>query len=69
MVEITAPPEILAGRLAARGREDEAQILERLQRSVPIPTGCVVATIMNDATIEKGAAGLIAALRGLSLGF
>jgi ribose 1,5-bisphosphokinase len=36
-VLVTAAPEILAHRLAARGREGQAAILERLARDVPLP--------------------------------
>jgi ribose 1,5-bisphosphokinase len=32
VVEVTASPEILAGRLSARGRESSAEVLERLSR-------------------------------------
>jgi phosphonate metabolism protein PhnN/1,5-bisphosphokinase (PRPP-forming) len=63
VVEITAPPEQLARRLAARGRENAVQIAERLQRSVPIEAECAATTIMNDDTIAVGAARLVAFLR------
>jgi len=62
VVEITAPPEVLARRLAARGRENAVQIAERLQREMPIAAGCAVTTIMNDDTVEAGGARLIALL-------
>lgn len=35
VVEITAAPEILATRLAARGRESRGEVLARLARTVP----------------------------------
>jgi phosphonate metabolism protein PhnN/1,5-bisphosphokinase (PRPP-forming) len=63
VIEITAPPDILAQRLAARGREQAAGIAERLGRVVPIPDGVRVTTIVNDATVAEGARKLIAALR------
>jgi phosphonate metabolism protein PhnN/1,5-bisphosphokinase (PRPP-forming) len=64
VVEITAPPELLARRLAARGRENAVQIAERLDRSVAMTADCAVTTIVNDGTIEAGATRLIAVLRG-----
>ena len=62
VVEITAPPAILAQRLSSRGRESEADIALRLQRQVPIPEGIDVITVVNDSTIEAGAAKVLAAL-------
>ncbi len=61
VVEITAPIEVLAARLAARGRESEADVTKRLQRSVPLPDGMEVVTVMNDATVEEGATALLEA--------
>lgn len=63
VVEITAPPEVLAVRLAARGREDGEAIAGRLARTVDMVRDPSVVTIMNDSTIETGAARLIATLR------
>ncbi|MCC5971981.1 MAG: phosphonate metabolism protein/1,5-bisphosphokinase (PRPP-forming) PhnN [Pararhodobacter sp.] len=62
VIHITAPPEVLAARLAARGRESGAQIAERLARDAPLPPGLPVITIDNDATPEAGIARLRAAL-------
>jgi len=63
VVEITAPPEAVAARLRARGREDEAQVAERISRSVPaMPEGVAVVRIVNDADVETGVAKLVAAL-------
>jgi phosphonate metabolism protein PhnN/1,5-bisphosphokinase (PRPP-forming) len=63
VVEITAPAEMLAQRLAARGREDAVQIAERLGRTVAMDVGCEVKTIMNDDTVEAGAMRLVAFLQ------
>ncbi|OJY65282.1 MAG: phosphonate metabolism protein/1,5-bisphosphokinase (PRPP-forming) PhnN [Rhodospirillales bacterium 70-18] len=63
VLEITAPPEVLAARLAARGRETAADIAERLRRAVPLPEGLDVATVQNDATPEQGAQAVLAVLR------
>jgi ribose 1,5-bisphosphokinase len=58
VVEITAPQEILARRLAARGREDRAAVAQRLSRAVPLPPGLAVTVIVNDGTVEQGARAL-----------
>ena len=63
VILVTAPPEVLANRLAARGRETAAGIAERLAREAPLPEGLPVITIINDATPEAGIARLRAALQ------
>jgi phosphonate metabolism protein PhnN/1,5-bisphosphokinase (PRPP-forming) len=63
VLEITAPPELLAERLAARGREDAAAIAARLTRSVALPECVAVITIVNDGTLQQGAARVLAELR------
>ena len=63
VVRVTAPPELLAARLAGRGRETEAEIAGRLARDVALPEGVPVETIVNDATPEEGTARLVALLR------
>lgn len=55
VVEITAPPEVLAMRLADRGREGTDDIARRLQRQVGLPANVACVTVMNDSTIEEGA--------------
>ncbi len=62
IIEVTAPPEVLAERLAARGRETAADIAERLARTVPLPDNVVVDTVLNDTTPEAGAERFLAAL-------
>ncbi|MCW3475769.1 phosphonate metabolism protein/1,5-bisphosphokinase (PRPP-forming) PhnN [Limobrevibacterium gyesilva] len=62
VLEITAPPEVLARRLAARGREDAQDVAARLRRSVSLPQGVDVVTVMNDGTVEEGAGRVLAAL-------
>lgn len=59
---ITAPAGVLAARLAARGRETAADIAARLAREAALPAGLDVATVMNDATPEEGAARVLGAL-------
>ena len=65
VVEVTAPPEILAARLENRRREDARSVAGRLARKgAGFPLGVVVTTIMNDGTPEQGIDGFVAALRG-----
>jgi ribose 1,5-bisphosphokinase len=63
IIEITAPNDTLAQRLAARGREDAVDITARLQRSLELPKDAEVISIVNDSTIEQAARQLLAALR------
>lgn len=65
VLEITASPEILAERLANRGRETADDIRARLGReAASIPENAVKTTIVNDGTAEDGIASFVAALRG-----
>lgn len=61
VVEITAPRDVLAARLAARGRETAADVAKRLARSVDVPDGLDSVTVMNDGTVAEGAAKLLVA--------
>ena len=64
VILVTAPAEVLAERLAARGRESVGQIAARLAREVePLPRGLPVIEVVNDATPEQGIARLKAALQ------
>ncbi|MDT8327921.1 MAG: phosphonate metabolism protein/1,5-bisphosphokinase (PRPP-forming) PhnN [Roseovarius sp.] len=61
VLNITAKPETLALRLAARGRETDDEIAKRLaQADKPLPAGLRVIDISNDAplfeTVARGAA-------------
>lgn len=61
VIAITAPAHLRAARLAARGREDAADIEARLAREVPdLPAGARI--VLNDATLAEGIARLLAAL-------
>ena len=62
VLEITAPPEVLAARLAARGRENPDAIAERLAREAPLPPSLRVRWVVNDGSPEAGAAAVTAAL-------
>lgn len=60
---VTSPPEILAGRLAARGRETKKEIDERLERATyPLPVGVEAIEIANDGPPEATVARALAAL-------
>lgn len=62
VIEITAPADMLARRLAARGREDAVAIARRLSRVVELPLPVERQTVVNDGTIEQGTRRLLAAL-------
>jgi ribose 1,5-bisphosphokinase len=63
VIEVTAPTEILAARLAARGRENNEDVARRLNRNATIPTGVELETVWNDGTLEEGVQRFVAALR------
>ena len=63
VIEVTAPPHILAARLSARGREGAADIAARLARAAAIPDGVARETVRNDGTLAAGEERFIAALR------
>lgn len=65
IVAITAPPEALRARLAARGRESHAEIEARVARAGMLPVmGDDVTVIANDGPLDAGAAALAAVIRG-----
>ena len=55
VVVVTAPPAVLAARLAARGRETDADVMRRLGRDVAIPDHVGVETVVNDRTPQDAA--------------
>ena len=55
IIHVTAPIELLAKRLAKRGRETEAQIRARLSRqTTDFPAWVPLLTVSNDASLETG---------------
>jgi len=62
VIAVTAPPEVLAARLAARGREDADDAARRLARAVALPGAVPAETVANDATLAEGVARFLAAL-------
>lgn len=65
VVSITAPPEILAGRLAARARGSDGRVADRLRRAVNDAAATPDVTIMNVGSAEDHALELLRAIRGL----
>jgi ribose 1,5-bisphosphokinase len=63
VVSITAPPEVLAKRLAARARGSDGQLAERLRRSVDDAAAPDV-TINNVGSAEHHARELVRIIRG-----
>jgi phosphonate metabolism protein PhnN/1,5-bisphosphokinase (PRPP-forming) len=64
VVSITADPERLAERLKARGREDAADIAQRLARASAVTVeGPDVVSVVNDGTPAEGVAAMVAAIR------
>ena len=59
VVEVTAPPEILLARLAARGRKEDGDLKARLSRSAEIVGIAPELNIENTGTPEASAAELI----------
>lgn len=63
VIEIDAPPEIIAARLAARGRETADDIARRLTRaSAAYPETIDVVRVTNDSDLHTGAVRLIHAI-------
>jgi phosphonate metabolism protein PhnN/1,5-bisphosphokinase (PRPP-forming) len=63
VLEITAPAELRAARLAARGRETVEDVMRRLARQAPLPPGLDVTQVVNDASLPEGVAQVLAGLR------
>ncbi len=52
VIEITAPPDVLAARIVARGRESAEQALARVSRQAPdYPPGVRLVRIVNDGAL------------------
>lgn len=64
VLHVTAAPDILAERLAARGRETAADIAGRLARGTdPFPAGLPVLEIRNDGALDTAVAAFLDALQ------
>lgn len=64
VILVTAPDAVLAQRLAARGREPEADIRARLARAAfALPEGIQATEVRNDGSLSEGIARFLAALQ------
>lgn len=64
VILVTAPDAVLADRLAARGREEAADIRARLNRAgFALPEGISAKTVINDGALETGISRFLAALQ------
>lgn len=68
VIEISAPADTLARRLAARGREDAVDVARRLSRSIELPLPVERQRVVNDGTPEQGVRKLLGAIRAVSGG-
>jgi len=64
VIAITAPPEILARRLASRGRSSDGKIEQRLGRVVDDDSAAPDVTIVNMSSAEYHARQLIRFIKG-----
>jgi ribose 1,5-bisphosphokinase len=63
VLHVTATPEVLAQRLAARGREGEVEIAQRLARPAPaFPPDLPIIEIDNSGAIDQAVRAALAAL-------
>jgi ribose 1,5-bisphosphokinase len=65
VVSITAPPEVLAARLAARARGSDGQIEQRLGRTVDDPAVAPDLSIINIGSAEHHARELVRIIKGV----
>lgn len=63
VVAITAPPEVLAQRLAARARHSDGNIADRLARSVDDPSAQADVTILNAGSADYHGRQLVRVIR------
>jgi thymidine phosphorylase len=64
VVNVTAPHEVLAQRIAARGRESGDDVMRRVSRQAPpMPDGVRCVTVSNDSTLDLGVARFTDALK------
>ena len=62
VLNVTAPPEVLAARLRARGRETGPDMARRLSRTAPLPEGAQTVTIDNSGALADAVAAMLRAL-------
>ena len=64
VVSVTAPPEVLAKRLAARARDSDGRLADRLGRAAPGAEAAPDVTISNVGDVEHHAAELVRIIKG-----
>jgi ribose 1,5-bisphosphokinase len=64
VVSITAPPDVLAARLAMRARASDGRLEQRLARTVDETTATPDFTIVNSGTADYHARQLVRIIRG-----
>ena len=68
VILVTAAPEVLARRLAARGREAPDDIAARLSRTgFTMPAGVPVTEVRNDGSLPEATAAFLAALQPVNV--
>ncbi len=68
VLHITARSDVLAARLAARGRETSDDIASRLRQAAkPLPEGLAVVTIENNGPLEAAIEAACAAIQPVSV--
>jgi ribose 1,5-bisphosphokinase len=67
VILVTAPEDIIAARLSARGRESREDIRSRISRAaIALPEGIEFRTVVNDSTPRDGIARFLQALQPVS---
>jgi ribose 1,5-bisphosphokinase len=64
VVSVTAPPEVLAARLAARARSSDGQLADRIRRAVDGIAAAPDVTINNVGSVEDHAREFVEVIRG-----
>ncbi len=62
VIEVSAPADVLARRLAARGREDAVDVARQLSRAIELPLPVDRQSVVNDGTVEQGVRRLLTAI-------
>ncbi|PXW22504.1 phosphonate metabolism protein/1,5-bisphosphokinase (PRPP-forming) PhnN [Paraburkholderia caballeronis] len=70
VVHVTAPPHVLAARLAARARETRDEIAARLARSAPfvLPDGASLVTVENGGKLDDAGGAFVDVVRRIARG-